>query len=38
MSFNNVSREAARLLALEPFGEERISLGRAVEHSQTPLD
>ena len=33
----NLSQEAARLLALELFREERISLGRATELCRTPL-
>jgi predicted HTH domain antitoxin len=33
----DLSREAARLLALELFREERVSLGRAAELCQTPL-
>jgi predicted HTH domain antitoxin len=33
----NVSQEASRLLALELFRENRISLGRAAELSGTPL-
>ena len=33
----NVSKEAARLLALELFREEKISLGRAAELCETPL-
>ena len=33
----NVSKEAARLLALELFREERVSLGRAAELCETPL-
>jgi predicted HTH domain antitoxin len=33
----NVSKEAAQLLALELFREERISLGRAAELCETPL-
>jgi predicted HTH domain antitoxin len=34
---NNLSQEAARLLALELYREEKISLGRAAELCQTPL-
>jgi predicted HTH domain antitoxin len=34
---SNVSQEASRLLALELFREDRISLGRAAELSGTPL-
>ena len=33
----NLSQEAARLLALELFREEKISLGRAAELCHTPL-
>ena len=33
----NLSQEAARLLALELFREEKISLGRAAELCRTPL-
>jgi predicted HTH domain antitoxin len=33
----NISQEAARLLALELYREDRISLGRAAELCQTPL-
>ena len=33
----NLSREAARLLALELFREEKVSLARAAELCQTPL-
>ena len=33
----NVSQEAAQLLALELFREDRISLGRAAELCHTPL-
>jgi predicted HTH domain antitoxin len=33
----NLSKEAARLLALELFREERVSLGRAAELCETPL-
>lgn len=33
----NLSQEAARLLALELFREEKLSLGRAAELCQTPL-
>ncbi len=33
----NVSKGAARLLALELFREERVSLGRAAELCETPL-
>ena len=32
-----VSRDAARLLALELYREERVSLGRAAELCQTPV-
>ena len=34
---SNISGDAARLLALELFREERVSLGRAAELCQTPL-
>ncbi len=34
---DNVSKEAAQLLALELFREERVSLGRAAELCETPL-
>jgi len=33
----NLSQEAARLLALELFREEKVSLGRAAELCETPL-
>ncbi|MGH9719563.1 MAG: UPF0175 family protein [Bryobacteraceae bacterium] len=33
----NASQEAARLLALELFREEKVSLGRAAEICSTPL-
>ena len=33
----DLSREAAKLLALELFREERVSLGRAAELCRTPL-
>ncbi|MHB8653125.1 MAG: UPF0175 family protein [Terriglobia bacterium] len=33
----NLSQEAARLLALELYREEKISLARAAELCQTPL-
>ncbi len=33
----DVSAEAARLLALELYREEKVSLGRAAELCQTPL-
>jgi predicted HTH domain antitoxin len=33
----NLSQEAARLLALELYREDRVSLGRAAELCQTPL-
>ncbi len=33
----NVSQEAARLLALELYREDKVSFGRAAELSQTPL-
>lgn len=34
----NPSKEAARLLALELYREDRISLGRAAELCQTPIE
>ena len=34
---SNLSQEAARLLALELYREDKISLGRAAELCQTPL-
>jgi predicted HTH domain antitoxin len=34
----NLSQDAARLLALELFREEKISLGRAAELCRTPLE
>lgn len=34
---NNLSQEAARLLALELYREERVSLGRAAELCDTPV-
>jgi predicted HTH domain antitoxin len=34
---SNLSDEAVRLLALELFREEKVSLGRAAELSRTPL-
>lgn len=33
----NVAQDAARLLALELFREDKVSLGRAAELCQTPL-
>ena len=33
----NLSLEAARLLALELYREDKVSLGRAAELCQTPL-
>lgn len=33
----NLSQEVARLLALELFREDRVSLGRGAELCQTPL-
>ena len=33
----NLSQEVARLLALELYREDKISLGRAAELCQTPL-
>ena len=37
LDFTNLSEEAARLLALELFREEKVSLGRASELCRTPL-
>jgi predicted HTH domain antitoxin len=34
---SNVSQEAARLLALELYREDKVSIGRAAELCQTPL-
>jgi len=34
---SGLSQEAARLLALELYREDRVSLGRAAELCQTPL-
>ena len=34
----DVSHEAAKLLALELFREDKISMGRAAELCQTPLE
>ena len=34
---SNIAHEAARLLALELFREDKVSLGRAAELCQTPL-
>src|SRR5882672_11177263 len=34
---SNLSEEAARLLALELYREDKVSLGRAAELCQTPL-
>jgi predicted HTH domain antitoxin len=33
----NISEQAARLLALELYREEKVSLGRAAELCETPL-
>jgi predicted HTH domain antitoxin len=33
----NIAQETARLLALELFHEDKVSLGRAAELCQTPL-
>ncbi len=33
----NISQEAGRLLALELYREDKVSLGRAAELCQTPL-
>src|SRR5205085_7064556 len=35
---SGVSREAAKLIALELFREDKISLGRAAELCQTPIE
>lgn len=35
---DNVSREAARLPALELFRDDRVSLGRAAEHCDVPIE
>ncbi len=37
LDFENLSQGAARLLALELFREEKISLARAAELCHTPL-
>jgi predicted HTH domain antitoxin len=37
MESGDPSREAARLLALELYREDKVSLGRAAELCQTPL-
>ncbi len=34
---SNLSQEAARLLALELYREDKVSMGRAAELCQTPL-
>ena len=34
----NPSQDAARLLALELFREDKVSLGRAAELCQTPIE
>jgi predicted HTH domain antitoxin len=34
---NSLSQEAARLLALELYREDKVSLGRAAELCETPL-
>jgi len=34
---SNISQEAARLLALELYREDKVSLGRAAELCQTPV-
>src|SRR5258708_40027071 len=34
---SSLSQDAARLLALELYREDKVSLGRAAELSQTPL-
>jgi predicted HTH domain antitoxin len=35
---SDISREAAKLIALELFREDKISLGRAAELCQTPIE
>jgi predicted HTH domain antitoxin len=35
---NGVSQEAAKLISLELFREDKISLGRAAELCQTPIE
>lgn len=35
---NGVSQEAAKLIALELFREDKVSLGRAAELCQTPIE
>ena len=37
IDYNHLSEEAARLLAVELFREDRVSLGRAAELCHTPL-
>ena len=37
LDWGDVSQEAARLIALELFREEKVSLGRAAELCHTPL-
>lgn len=37
MEATDISHEAARLLALELYREDKVSLGRAAELCQTPL-
>ncbi len=37
LNATNLSLEASRLLALELFREEKVSLGRAAELCRTPL-
>ena len=35
---SGISQEAAKLIALELFREDRVSLGRAAELCQTPIE
>jgi predicted HTH domain antitoxin len=37
LDIGDLSKEAAKLLALELFREQKVSLGRAAELCQTPL-
>ena len=37
LNTSDLSKEAAKLLALELFREDKVSLGRAAELCQTPL-
>jgi predicted HTH domain antitoxin len=38
LSAGNLSEEAARLLALELYREDKVSLGRAAELCHTPIE